>query len=342
MKYLSQSPLCLSLSLSSLLPSLSSLRSLHSNVPAKVHNGVLKFRVRDQDHALGAVHLTIPELTKQSSKQWYPILPSKKSQEAVGELLIEYSIKEYRPYEPKNSPVPSHSTSQEDIAASKSAGSVGGASGTGSGGGGAIGGKGRFSFHRRTPSWSKSRTSASASSSDRSQSVTQTPDLSPSPTHDKRLTGSDIELHSKPPLVNYQSDSNLRGYSLYDSSGDRSPEQTAAHQEGDDKDEKRSLTPEVTGISPREGPVEGGQRVVLRGSNLGEFKSDIVKVVIAGVDCTSSLEYFSPCKQANINYLRPADMLFVAFDITAQIPCLCVDPLCVCGVNTMSARMHVM
>lgn len=52
--------------------------------------------------------------------------------------------------------------------------------------------------------------------------------------------------------------------------------------------------PEVTGISPREGPVEGDQRVVLRGSNLGESKSDVVKVVIAGVDCTSTLEYFSP------------------------------------------------
>ena len=52
--------------------------------------------------------------------------------------------------------------------------------------------------------------------------------------------------------------------------------------------------PEVTGISPREGSVEGNQRVVLRGSNLGESKSDVVKVVIAGVDCTSTLEYFSP------------------------------------------------
>ena len=52
--------------------------------------------------------------------------------------------------------------------------------------------------------------------------------------------------------------------------------------------------PEVTGISPREGPVEGNQRVVLRGSNLGESKSDVVRVVIAGVDCTSTLEYFSP------------------------------------------------
>ena len=52
--------------------------------------------------------------------------------------------------------------------------------------------------------------------------------------------------------------------------------------------------PEVTGISPREGAVEGNQRVVLRGSNLGESKNDVIKVLIAGVDCTSTLEYYSP------------------------------------------------
>ena len=57
-----------------------------------------------------------------------------------------------------------------------------------------------------------------------------------------------------------------------------------------------SQPPEVTGISPREGPVDGGQRVVLRGSCLGECKSDVVRVVIADVDCTETLEYLSPGK----------------------------------------------
>lgn len=268
--------------------------SLHtcSNVPHKVHNGVLKFRVRDQDHALGAVHLNIAEFARQSSKQWYPILPSKKPHEAVGELLIEYHVKEYRACSQKHSPIPSHSTSQEDISASSK---VGGASASGGGGGA----KGRFALHHRTPSWtSKGRSSSTSAGSDRSQSMSHTPDnLSPSPTHahEKRLTGSDIELHSKSSLITYQSDSNLRGYSLYDSSSDKSPEQ-AGIMDSEEKG-KASLVPEVTGISPREGPVEGNQRVILRGSNLGEFKSDIVKVVIADVDCTSTLEYFSPCKQ---------------------------------------------
>ena len=54
--------------------------------------------------------------------------------------------------------------------------------------------------------------------------------------------------------------------------------------------------PEVTGVSPNEGPVAGGQRVVLRGSHLGESREDIVQVLVAGVDCTDSVEYFSPCE----------------------------------------------
>ena len=53
--------------------------------------------------------------------------------------------------------------------------------------------------------------------------------------------------------------------------------------------------PEVTGVSPNKGPVEGGQRVVLRGSYLGESREDVAQVLVAGVDCTRTLEYFSPC-----------------------------------------------
>ena len=57
-----------------------------------------------------------------------------------------------------------------------------------------------------------------------------------------------------------------------------------------------SPKPQVTGISPHEGPVQGGQRVVLRGSNLGDCKESVLKVLLADVDCTSSLEYFSSCE----------------------------------------------
>lgn len=54
------------------------------------------------------------------------------------------------------------------------------------------------------------------------------------------------------------------------------------------------LRPQVTGVSPHEGPMSGGQRVVLRGSNLGDSRESVLKVMLADVDCTESLEYFSP------------------------------------------------
>ena len=59
---------------------------------------------------------------------------------------------------------------------------------------------------------------------------------------------------------------------------------------------KNSTLPDVTGISPNEGPVGGGQRVILRGSNLGTSKEDVVRLVMADVDCTDTLEYYSTCE----------------------------------------------
>lgn len=53
------------------------------------------------------------------------------------------------------------------------------------------------------------------------------------------------------------------------------------------------LVPEVTGISPSEGSIKGNERVILRGSNLGQTKEDILRVTIANVECLETLEYFS-------------------------------------------------
>lgn len=66
--------------------------------------------------------------------------------------------------------------------------------------------------------------------------------------------------------------------------------------------QEEGRVPEVTGVSPNKGPVQGGQRVVLRGSYLGESRADVVQVLVAGVDCTSSLEYFSPCKLSLLHF----------------------------------------
>jgi len=51
--------------------------------------------------------------------------------------------------------------------------------------------------------------------------------------------------------------------------------------------------PEVTGVSPREGPTSSETKLVIRGSNLGESASDVLSLTVAGVDCLASLEYES-------------------------------------------------
>ena len=78
-------------------------------------------------------------------------------------------------------------------------------------------------------------------------------------------------------------------------------EDKLSHRHSDDssvgEDEAETLSrPEVSGVSPSDCPLEGGQRVIMRGSNLGDSKGDIVRVLVADVDCTSSLEYFSSGK----------------------------------------------
>eukprot|EP00123_Amoebidium_parasiticum_P022221 comp8253_c0_seq1/m.3677 comp8253_c0_seq1/g.3677 ORF comp8253_c0_seq1/g.3677 comp8253_c0_seq1/m.3677 type:complete len:500 (-) comp8253_c0_seq1:350-1849(-) len=45
------------------------------------------------------------------------------------------------------------------------------------------------------------------------------------------------------------------------------------------------IGPEVTGISPNNGPAGGGNRVTIRGDRLGSSPRDIVSVVICGVPC---------------------------------------------------------
>lgn len=59
---------------------------------------------------------------------------------------------------------------------------------------------------------------------------------------------------------------------------------------------ENSATPDVSGVSPSEGSIDGQERVTLRGTNLGESRADIVRVVLVDVDCTSTVEYFSSGK----------------------------------------------
>lgn len=63
-----------------------------------------------------------------------------------------------------------------------------------------------------------------------------------------------------------------------------------------------SQLPDVSGISPSEGSTEGNERIILRGTNLGESKDDIVKVLLVDIDCTKTLEYYSSGQDNNLLY----------------------------------------
>jgi len=60
-----------------------------------------------------------------------------------------------------------------------------------------------------------------------------------------------------------------------------------------DKEIQDEELPEVNGVSPNEGSIDGGTKVTLRGSHLGTGPEDIIQVLLAGVDCTENVEYLS-------------------------------------------------
>ena len=53
---------------------------------------------------------------------------------------------------------------------------------------------------------------------------------------------------------------------------------------------------QVTGVSPREGPCEGGTRLTVRGSCLGRSMEDVVGLYVCGSNVLSSLEFISSSK----------------------------------------------
>lgn len=217
---------------------------------------------------------------REASKRWLPLVPYKKAHEVSGELLVECFVSRYKPghvvsNSEKSSPMQSRYGSQEDILDPSS--------------------KGRFNFHRRTPSWSRTHSNlsvAGASSLGEVDRVTLISSAVPADPSIRWQTEPDAE---KVKSVKRMSD----GITLSSSTSFHSQSFVPSNESPlitSSPFGELSLRPQVTGVSPREGPVEGGQRVVLRGSNLGESKEDVVKVAIADVDCTSSLEFVSHSK----------------------------------------------
>lgn len=212
---------------------------------------------------------------RRSKPKWEFLTPYKKAGEVSGELQIECFVSEYRPGQvvsnsEKSSPLQSRFGSQEDILDAPK--------------------KGKFSFHRRTPSSGRPHSGSfplSVGLPDGEGSSTSI-EAAIAASSKKESDMSDLKLaksvRSNPLVPQSTSNTSLGVSSTAESSRGHSPAATS-----------EVLTcPSVTGVSPREGPMEGGQKVVLRGSNLGLCREDVLKVVVVDVDCTSTLEYVSP------------------------------------------------
>lgn len=155
----------------------------HSSISSHHHEPV-KFKVKDREHTLGVVSLPLSDLSNHRNKVWLPLQPHKRSHEASGELQVGCWVTSYHTREAA-SPGTSHASSQEELLKSKIS-------------------RGPFSFHRRSPSWSRTRPER--------HSMYE----KPSSTHGHSGAGTEEEQRM---LRSFQSDTNLR------SGGEEEPEE---------------------------------------------------------------------------------------------------------------------
>ena len=280
----------------------------------KPEKEVIKFKVKDKDHTIGVVHFPVKSLTTTPLLQWFELQPHKKGSEVYGEILIELSC----------------NVSLADV-------------------------------HNEDKEVTIQSATTSTSSADEGPSVmSNLKDYFKRPTQTTgRRTSRDENLHQHG-MNHYSSDSQLH-QSAVPSSSDvsktytpnltkrsfspdrhsvrthsswswrpRSPLTGSAA--GEDmsnvsppKGESNlvSRIPEVTGISPKQASIEGGQKVILRGSNLGLSLEDVVKVVLVNIDCSENVEYVSSGKYFCV------------------CMCLCVSILCECMSLSLSLSLCV-
>ena len=261
-------------------------------ISPKDHNQMIKFKVRDNQHVLGVVRVSVNNVKgeRESRPRWEPLTPHKRAGDVSGELQLECFVSAYRPGQivsnsEKSSPLQSRFGSQEDILDPPK--------------------KGRFSFrHQQTPSGSRphslveSSTGTSDKESGNADFLVRASKIGDGPGVSSEVKDSDhglAKVMRNNPQMPSTSSLSFTESPVVGVSREISPSTTTSE----------VLTcPRVTGISPKEGPLQGGQRVVLRGSNLGENREDILKVVVADVDCTSSLEYTSNCESSRIVGVR--------------------------------------
>lgn len=251
----------------------------------KLQKERFKFKVKDKDHTIGVVKVPLTSFTTVSQTTWFPLEPHKRSSEAHGELLVEYWLS--APFRTEEEPAeerPNGAPIVEDIMEGAQLGS---------------GLKDYFKRSMPGPQQQKKakdddllhtlrKTTQHSSDSElhMSHSVPYLPKGSITPD----LCGSRSKEYRRVPFTPQDSSLRFSWRSQSPPSGSLPGSQANLPEEGD---RTESNTPEVTGISPREGSLEGGQRITLRGSNLGISREDVVKVTVVDMDCSDSVEYVS-------------------------------------------------
>ena len=266
--------------------------------------------MRDKDTTIGAVHVAIDSLpTVRPGYSWYPLEAYKKVTTVHGELCLECWISKSQPVTGKGSLPSSRETSIEDFQnfvtsqvshvtsqVTHLPGKV----------------MDYLHFNKRSPSLSKSHHANKGVDSQTSTPYSSNQSLRQSAEEDEMASS----RGSISGLKQHPSDSNIVVGQKSDSGTPPlvtpAPPTTEASEppqtddsafakiplreciEKLDKELDTQAAPEVSGVSPNEGSVDGGTKVTLRGTNLGTGPEDIKQVLLAGIDCTESVEYIGP------------------------------------------------
>lgn len=242
-----------------------------------------KFKVKDKEHTIGVVKVAVAALTAISQTTWFPLEPHKRSSDVHGELQVEYWLS--TPFGAEVDEASGSASVAEDFTER-----------------GSLGAGLKEYFKRSVPSPHQQkrfkeddflhmlkRTAQHSSDSELHVAPRQPNMPKGSATPDFRF-GSSREHHSE----SYNPQASIFRFSWRTQSppsGSLVGSQPSLPEEGG---RVRNNVPEVTGISPREASLKGGQRITLRGSNLGTGLEDVVKVLVVDMDCTGSVEYVSP------------------------------------------------
>ena len=236
-----------------------------------------KFKVKDKDHTIGSLKIPVNTAKTTAQLQWHPLEPHKKGSAAHGELLIEYWLNSPFKSEPATVLRTPSPVSDEAVERNR------------------LGSGLKDYFRKTTPIIGRK-----AKDEEKRESFGR-----------GHLHSSDSQLHVSPSAA-HQEGSQTPNPSHLTTHRNSSPQELIPKVEsfrsseyGDEdfsgsqrtsKSESEVYLPEVTGVSPRESPLEGGHKITLRGSCLGTSHDDVMAVILVDVDCTDSLEYISSGK----------------------------------------------